>query len=691
MDPLEWILSFVDHVSGPSKAMAQNVRALRNELKALQEQAANTKVALPAAMGGGRRGGGGASGETAQMRAFAAMWGQIGRKMQAQETQAQKTFDRLRLAEARAQERATAKAERDAVRVAKAQAKAQEQAARMPWFGGHKSVTDLLGARAKSKMSGMATGAADALLDLPGRMLSGAGSAVGGALGVMGSMAEGAAGLAYNLGKAAVSAQAMREDSVVAMTQLFGSSAKANELFDIARQANELFDIARQAAKETKLDTEDMIGYYTTLARSFKADEVKELAWTIADVESVRAGKGELFTRALGKLKGGGPKAGFGAFQSAVALGPEWTNVLPVLSAKLGKKETMSRIDVQKAMRKGEIGTDVAIQSIIDATNKLLNTQTGKAGEFAKRTGGTTWSGVISNIKNAMTDVLNMKLADDHPINKFKDFLKAIGASGGLLDATSVRGRRFEAVISKMVGDIFRLVGLDTSQIGNTEDALLMVAERAQKAFAKLVDYVRSDVFPAVSQALDEMATGGSLKTSLARFAARIVTILTSAIVKGIADALEIGLIETIPGFKRLDAFLNKHGVGTRYGELTGTAPKPPPGPSAVELGGFGGKTIPSFATGGIVPGPYGKPKLIIAHGGEAFLGLGNAPSTAGMMMRGSGGGTAPVINVPIQFAGGAGDASESDIRRTVKQGVIEGWLAAMELTTSMQGVGPRP
>lgn len=661
--------------------MAQNVRALRNELKALQDQASATKVALPAAMGGGRRSGGGTSGETASMRAFAAMWGQIGRKMQSQEAQAQRTFDRLRLEEMRAQDRAAARAEKNAIRLARIQEREAERAARKPWFGGHKSVMDLLGARAKSKASGMATGAADALLDIPGRMLSGAGSAVGGAIGFMGSLAEGAAGVAFNLGKAAVAAQSMREDSVVAMTQLFGSSDKANELFDIARQA----------AKETKLDTQDMIGYYTTLARSFKADEVKELAWTIADVESVRAGKGELFTRALGKLKGGGPKAGFGAFQSAVALGPEWTNVLPVLSAKLGKKETMSRIDVQKAMRKGEIGTDVAIQSIVEATNKLLNTQTGKAGEFAKRTGGTTWSGVISNIRNAMGDVLNMKLADDHPINKFKDFLKAIGASGGLLDATSVRGRRFEAVISKMVADIFRLVGLDTSQINNTMDSLLMVAERAQQAFAKLVDFVRSDVFPVVSQALDEMATGGSLETSLARFAARIVTILTSAIVKGIADALEIGLIETIPGFKRLDAFLNKHGVGTRYGELTGTAPKPPPGPSAVELGGFGGKTIPSYATGGIVPGPYGKPKLIIAHGGEAFLGLGNAPSTAGMMMRGSGGGAAPVINVPIQFAGGAGDTSESDIRRTVKQGVIEGWLAAMELTTSMQGVGPRP
>jgi TP901 family phage tail tape measure protein len=34
---------------------------------------------------------------------------------------------------------------------------------------------------------------------------------------------------------------------------------------------------------------------------------------------------------------------------------------------------------------------------------------------------------------------------------------------------------------------------------------------------------------------------------------------------------------------------------------------------------------IPSFATGGIVPGPVGSPQLIIAHGGEQFMGVGNS------------------------------------------------------------------
>lgn len=37
---------------------------------------------------------------------------------------------------------------------------------------------------------------------------------------------------------------------------------------------------------------------------------------------------------------------------------------------------------------------------------------------------------------------------------------------------------------------------------------------------------------------------------------------------------------------------------------------------------------VPSFATGGTIPGPYGKPILIVAHGGEQFLGLGRKVPT---------------------------------------------------------------
>lgn len=41
------------------------------------------------------------------------------------------------------------------------------------------------------------------------------------------------------------------------------------------------------------------------------------------------------------------------------------------------------------------------------------------------------------------------------------------------------------------------------------------------------------------------------------------------------------------------------------------------------------GGEVPSFASGGIVPGPRGMPRLVIAHGGEEFLGIHNTPLTS--------------------------------------------------------------
>jgi hypothetical protein len=657
VDPLEWILAFVDQISAPAKAMTGNIRELTKALKDLQTVANGMKpISLPGVKAGAS---GGLAKQTNEMQKFAAVWQKIGLKMQKDQAAALKAaepgvskafgdmWQRIGMRMMADQTKAMKKA-------ADTAAAAAEKASHKSYFGGHKSIGGLLGARASNKASGLATGAADALLGAPGALVSGA-------IGLAGDVVSGSATLAYNLGKASVAAQAMREDSVVAITQLFGSSDKANELFDIARQA----------AKETKLDTKDMIAYYTTLARSFSADETAKMAWTVADIESVRAGKGELFTRAIGKLKGGGPTAGFGAFQSAVSLGPEWTNVLPMLSQMLGKKKTLSRVDVQKMMRKGEIGTDVAIQSIVNATNKLLNPETGQAGEFAKKTGGSTWSGVISNIKNAMGDVLNMQLPASHPINDFKRFLQALGAKGGLFDSLSARGKAFEKIISDMVSDVFRLIGLDKTDINNTMDGILKVGKEAQQIFSKFVDFVRKDVYPAVSDALKDL-NSGKIDDALGQFAARIGWIIAKGVTKGLVSAIyateNLGLTsEQAQAKKKL--YDSTPTFGSRAASGGG-----------VDIGAP--ESIPSFATGGVVPGPYGKPRLAIVHGGEAFMGLGNVMSTSDMI-GGRGGGMS--MSVTVQVMGSTG-MDESTLKDVVSQGSYEGFMRCMEQAAAQQG-----
>src|SRR3990167_2717627 len=73
-----------------------------------------------------------------------------------------------------------------------------------------------------------------------------------------------------------------------------------------------------------------------------------------------------------------------------------------------------------------------------------------------------------------------------------------------------------------------------------------------------------------------------------------------------------------------ISALLNKiPGVNLGTVNLTGTQPE-------VELTDRAKKALgmPGFAAGGIVPGPLGSPVPVMAHGGEAFLGVGNSLGT---------------------------------------------------------------
>ena len=159
-----------------------------------------------------------------------------------------------------------------------------------------KSIGGLLRKRAGNKASGLATGAADAILAAPGNILTGAAGAVG-------SLVTGAAGIAYNFGRAAIAAQAMREDSVEGFTAIFGSSTEANRLFDAARAA----------AKQTKFDTAEVVRDFNTIAASgFGSKDIERIYWTSADIGSARgAGRQQRYLNALSKINAS-PQASFG-------------------------------------------------------------------------------------------------------------------------------------------------------------------------------------------------------------------------------------------------------------------------------------------------------------------------------------------------------------------------------------------
>lgn len=55
-----------------------------------------------------------------------------------------------------------------------------------------------------------------------------------------------------------------------------------------------------------------------------------------------------------------------------------------------------------------------------------------------------------------------------------------------------------------------------------------------------------------------------------------------------------------------------------------------------------------SHAAGGAVPGPYGKPRLVVAHGGERWPGLDGAADSTHPMSSGGGGPLIGVLNVSV-------------------------------------------
>ena len=477
------------------------------------------------------------------------------------------------------------------VRAARQAERETDRAARKPWFGGQKSVGGLLRHRAAGKISGLATGAADAALSAPGRI-------VGGLFGGIGTAVSGAADMALSLGRAAISAQAMREDSVEGFKAIFGSADKANELFDAARAA----------AKQTKFDTDEVVRDFNTLAAGgFAYGDIKNVYWSSADIGSARGkGRQERYINALSKINAS-PQASFGNVQQAALAGPGLGNVLDQLGQRLGLRQTLTRKGWMDLFRSGKVSSKVAMESVIGATNALYNKKTGQAGEYAKGQGGDTWSGLLSNIHNGIGDVLNMRLPKDHAINSFKNILKEIGDSEhGLFSGTkSAIGRRFEKLVGRFVEDVFMPIGgLTDSKTSSLLGKLIEGGELLEKKFREVMTEITKGVN-------DWLKGSGGALIGLAED-------IGVAIARGIAKALPGGRYSSFAQGSSEKAWGNLLSDVTDFGG--GSAPAAGSKFFAGDLtsGAPGG----SHAAGGRIPGPFGKPILTMMHGGEIVPGL---------------------------------------------------------------------
>ena len=507
--------------------------------------------------------------------------------------------------------------------------------------GSPSSFLGLVGGKFAGKLSGLRDEAAEGIASLPGTLLSGAASGI---IGGVTALVSGSASLAYNLGKATIAAQSLREESVEGFKAIYGSSEIANTLFDEARVN----------AKQTKFDTADVVKIYNTLAaNNFRSDELSKYAAAVEDIESARKGKGETFLNAISRLRGNA-QASFGQFQSAGLQGPGIENVFNALAEIKGLKQNTSRADFLKLFRSGKVTREEALDAVTTAVSRKYDTNTGQLGEFAKAQGDTTFAGAISNIRNGLGDVLNSKrIAESGPLGQFKKILQDIGSSGGLFDETTARGQKFADIISRFVDDVFVPFGGLAQNSGSFIDKLLVGADALEKRFRKVVEDISSGV-----------------RESFANPDENVFVALTAKVTAAVAKGVYVGLL-SLGGLDRYSSVAtgsDEKAYGNLFSDIGDSiiAPGTFIGGAYDLLGGERGE-LPSLATGGVVPGPYGSPQLIIAHGGEIVSGLqGEYLDQITGGASGSGGGTKVYVENLI-VGGGSGMEQANDFIRQLE------------------------
>ncbi len=432
---------------------------------------------------------------------------------------------------AAAQDRAAKRAQKEAERAAKKRKKEEDQAARSPIFGGYRSVSELMRETASQKASSMSRGIAGKVLGGPASLAMGAFSLAGDALSFGADLASYTAEAAYNFGKMAISAQAMREQSVEGFKAIFGS----------AETSEKLFDNAVRIAKLTKFDTPEVVAHFNNLAAGgFGADQLTNVFAAIADVQSARgANFGGRYSNALQKLNAQ-PSALFSTFQQAAMAGPGLKLAEEVLAKQLGLGNSKNiDADLRKAFREKRVSGTGAINAVLTATSQRYD-QGGELGGFARKQGEGTWEGLLSNIRNGLSDVLTMRLPPNHPMLRFKGVLVEVNR---LFDETTEGGKRFQALISNLVSDVFSLFNIQEGKTKEGIDRLLTLAESLEETFRGFTGYL--------SDSMTMLLSGGDweskLKERLIQLVVDVVAIGGKAAMGGVFSAL--GMKESARAF----------------------------------------------------------------------------------------------------------------------------------------------
>jgi hypothetical protein len=176
--------------------------------------------------------------------------------------------------------------------------------------------------------------------------------------------------------------------------------------------------------------------------------------------------------------------------------------------------------------------------------------------------------------------------------------------------------------------------------------ALAEFATNAVTAIQPLIDFVKEH--PAIVKAFMAFGTSGAIYLALLPFFRLLVAMNILQGPTGWAAAIAASAIVAIPAIVDMVNSARRGGGAEEYaeGKIRYNDEWLTPEEYAAKKGG-------SYAQGGIVPGPIGQPRLVMAHGGEEFAGVGR--------------GFGPTINIYPQGS----VITERDLLQFIREGLF--------------------
>lgn len=263
-----------------------------------------------------------------------------------------------------------------------------------------------------------------------------------------------------------IDAAQFRQNSLVAIASEMEGTEEER-----MRQARELFKYAQKTAKETPLDTKDVIaGIRDLKVAKYTTAESKLLYRLVADQASKHLsepGYDKKVIDAFARVKGRGVAtgedlesmrvAGFNAKEIVMALADKHPDLLPGAKGKFKVSEEQGIKYVKEVLGKGQISSTTFVNAVIAAAEK------GKPdiGEIAKQLGGKSLTGAISNAKAAFDDLISSTDIVEWPgIQALIGFLNKVSSA---LDGDTESGRKLLDVVRSATNSIFEGLGRITS------------------------------------------------------------------------------------------------------------------------------------------------------------------------------------------------------------------------------------